>query len=101
MGYRPVFHMNDNHCFVTVDEYYVDLTLKQFVPHVDPVFFEDHPYRIENGNWGFVHRIKRKATTEKAIRRLFNQWPDNLNPFKQSIPKIPKTSRLTKAKTGV
>ena len=88
MGYRPVFHMNDEHCFVTVDGYYVDLTLKQFVPHVGPLFFEDHPYRIENGKWGFVHRTKKKATTAKAIRRLFKQWADEQNPFKQNIPKV-------------
>jgi|FAXJ01.1.fsa_nt_gi hypothetical protein len=103
MGYRPVFHMNYYHCFVTVEDYYVDLTLSQFVPHVGPLFFENHPYRIETGRWGFVHRSKKKdrATTERAIRKLFRGWDSAHNPFKQPLPKLPKTTRLTKAETGV
>jgi hypothetical protein len=103
MGYRPVFHMNDYHCFVTVENYYVDLTLKQFVPHAGPLFFENHPYRIETGRGGFVHRSKKKdrATTERAIRKLFFGWETNQNPFTQKLPTIPETSRLTKAKHGV
>lgn len=90
MGYRPIFHMNEDHCFVTVEDYYVDLTLSQFVPHVGPLFFEDHPYRIEDGRWGFVHRSKKKnrATTERAIRKLFRGWDRTQNPFTQNIPKV-------------
>jgi hypothetical protein len=100
MGYRPVFHMNHDHCFVTAGGYWVDLTLTQFVPEADEVFFHPHPYRMERGGVK-PHQRGRTATNERAIRKLFARWGDHENPFKQTLPKLPKTRRLTKAKTGV
>lgn len=91
MGYRPVFHMNDIHCFVTVEGYWVDLTLTQFAPNADEVFFYKFPYRKDTSE-GFVHRTGRRATTERRIRRFFAKWGDHQNPFKQKIPNIPKVS---------
>ena len=91
MGYRPVFHMNDCHCFLTVEGYWVDLTLTQFAPDADEVFFYDHPYRLEKRGVS-AHRRGRTATTERAIRKLFKQWDDYGNPFKQSLPQLPKVS---------
>lgn len=92
MGYRPVFHMNDIHCFVTVKGYWVDLTLTQFAPDADEVFFYDHPYRLEKQGSGFVHRRGRRATTERQIRRLFAKWHEHENPYKQKLPQLPKVS---------
>ena len=100
MRYRPVFHMNNDHCFVTVNGYWIDLTLKQFIPHIDPVFFENHPYRTKSDRY-FAHRSKKKATTERCIRRLFAKWPKDQNPFKQNIPNLPKSIHLTIYKSVV
>ena len=100
MGYRPVFHMNDAHCFITVEGYWVDLTLTQFAPDADEVFFRNHPYRLEKRGVS-PHKRGRTATTERAIRKLFTKWDDYGNPFKQTLPPLPKTTRLTKAETGV
>jgi hypothetical protein len=91
MGYRPVFHMNDVHCFITVEGYWVDLTLTQFAPDADEVFFYDHPYRLEKRGVS-AHRKGKTATTERAIRKLFTKWDDYGNPFKRSLPKLPKVS---------
>lgn len=88
MGLQPVFNINRDHAFVTVDlgqKYWVDLTLTQFVPTSELVFFADHPYRMK-GDW--IHRSTRRATTVREIRRLFSKWPDEQNPFKQKLPKI-------------
>ena len=91
MGYRPVFHMNDAHCFVTADGYWIDLTLTQFAPDADEVFFCDHPYRLEKRGVS-AHKNGKTAKTEKAIRNLFKEWRDHENPFKQPLPKLPKVS---------
>lgn len=96
-GLRPIFHMNKHHCYVTVQGYWVDLTLTQFVQGCDPVFFKDHPYSYSIGWMGCVHRPGRKATSLKVIPRLFRGWPECQNPFKQNLP----TRRLTKAKVGL
>ena len=91
MGYHPSFHMNDDHCFVTVEDYYVDLTLTQFAPDADEVFFYNHPYRLEKRGVN-AHKRGDTATTERAIRKLFEEWDDQGNPFKQTLPKLPKVS---------
>ena len=86
MGYEPVFHMNDCHCFVTVGRYYIDLTLKQFFSNADDVFFRPHPYRYETQTWGCVHKKGKIATTEYGIEKLFSGWLDANNPFLQRKP---------------
>lgn len=91
MGRRPVFHMNEDHCFVTADGYWVDLTLTQFAPDADEVFFRKHPYRMEKCGVN-AHKKGRIATTERAIRKLFVEWAVQENPFKQPLPKLPKVS---------
>lgn len=91
MGRRPVFHMNYDHCFVTADGYWIDLTLTQFASDADEVFFYKHPYRMEKRGVN-AHQKGRTATTERAIRRLFKKWSDHENPFKQPLPKLPKIS---------
>ena len=88
MGLKPVFHINNDHAFVTVElekKYWVDLTLTQFVPMADLVFFAEHPHRAR-GEW--IHRSTRRATTVREIRGLFSKWPAEQNPFKQKLPKI-------------
>ncbi len=93
MGYRPIFHMNRYHCFVTVGHWWVDLTLSQFAPLLDPVFVEPHPYRYEiSGPYGFVHESAHQARTETQIRKLFDEWPEEQNPFKQKIPNLHLTN---------
>lgn len=91
MGHRPVFHMNYAHCFVTADGYWVDLTLTQFAPDAAKVFFCKHPYRMEKRGVN-AHQKGRTATTERAIRKMFKEWSDLANPFKQPLPKLPKVS---------
>lgn len=88
MGLRPVFHINRDHCFVTVmldKRHWVDLTLTQFTTMTEDVFLADHPYR--HGRTP-IHRSTRRATSVKEIRGLFSNWPDEQNPFKQKLPKI-------------
>jgi hypothetical protein len=97
MGLKPVFHMNDCHCYVTWNGYYIDLTLKQFAGCADEVFFQDHPYRIESTSFGFVHRPGKTATTEAQLQRMFRGWMDEHNPFQQKVPLF-ETLPLTKAK---
>ena len=94
MGLRPVFHMNRYHCFVTVGRWWVDLTLSQFAPIVDPVFIESHPYRYSVDRYGFVHASGQQATTERAIQAMFDEWPEEQNPFKQKIPNIRLTNLI-------
>jgi hypothetical protein len=94
-GYNPVFHMNDFHCFVTVNGYYIDLTLKQFAGGAEEVFFHRHPYRIESTSFGFVHRRGKTATTEGQLQKMFAGWFDENNPFQQKVP-LPETLPLTK-----
>jgi hypothetical protein len=90
MRLRPVFHINKDHAFLTVvlsKKHWLDLTLTQFVPMAGLVFLEDHPYpHCIEGEW--IHRTCRRATTEREIRKLFSNWPDEQNPFKQKLPKI-------------
>ena len=97
MGLIPVFHMNREHCFITVNlgdvNRWLDLTLTQFVPFSDPVYFQSHPYRT--GTYGHVHRRTKSATSERAIRKLFSDWPPEQNPFVQSLPQIWKRQHLT------
>ncbi len=91
MGLRPTFHMNDDHCFVTCDRYWIDLTLTQFDFSVEQVYIHDYPYlRPQRG--AIPHRSMETATTEKQIRRLFSEWPEDQNPFKQRIPNLPQPS---------
>ena len=94
MGLHPIFHMNRYHCFVTVGRWWVDLTLSQFTPRVDPIFFETHPYRYDIGAYGCVHTSTQHATTERAIQALFDEWPEEQNPFKQKIPNIRLTNLI-------
>ena len=89
MGLRPVFHISKAHAFVTVQldkKYWVDLTLTQFDPMADPVFFSTHSHR---GTHSWAHRdVHRRASSVRAIRPLFTKWPDEQNPFKQKLPKF-------------
>lgn len=91
MGLRPVFHINNDHCFVTIEldtKYWIDLTLTQFVHMSEDVFIADHPYRSDISWVHRVHRSSRRATTVRDIRKLFSNWPDEQNPFKQKLSKI-------------
>jgi hypothetical protein len=86
VGLRPTFCMNDNHCFLRLGEYWVDLTLTQFDGKAPTVWFRRKPYKTlpDVGN---VHRASKKARTYKKIRKLFRGWPIEQNPFK--TPGIP------------
>jgi hypothetical protein len=91
MGYRPTFHMNDNHCFVTCDKYWIDLTLTQFDLSVEQVYIHDYPYlRTRSGI--VPHQKQDSATTERELRRMFAEWPEDQNPFKQRLPKLQATA---------
>ncbi len=87
MGYKPVLHMNDYHCFLTMDGYWIDLTLKQFNYKCPKVYLERKPY-IKDDGYGNVHTKKYSAVTLKKIKKLFRGWPSDQNPFKQKLPKI-------------
>ena len=85
IGYNPILRMNNEHCFLTLGKYYIDLTLAQFFPNTGDLYFKDHPYRYEH-NIVCVHQIKRSARTIQEARRLFRGWPPEQNPFRQRLP---------------
>jgi len=49
MGYNPVFCMNDNHCFLRMGGYWIDLTLRQFNGKCPKIYFKKKPYRKDDG----------------------------------------------------
>ena len=85
LGCRPTFHMNDWHCFVTVDGHWADLTLKQFDHKAPEVYFSPRPFR-KVPYYGNVHKKSQSAKTVKRIRKLFRDWPKEQNPFLQRLP---------------
>lgn len=92
LGERPVFCMNDNHCFLRVGEYWVDLTLTQFNSKCPSVWFRKRPYTKDDG-YGNVHRASETGRTLKKIRRMFRGWPHDQNPFKcKGLPYIQVTA---------
>jgi len=80
LGYKPIFCMNDMHCFLLVNDYYIDLTLKQFGSRYPYISIRKSPFKVQG--------MDRTAKTEKRIKRLFNGWDATQNPFKQRLPKI-------------
>jgi hypothetical protein len=87
-GYNPVFCMNDLHCFLKLDGYWIDLTLRQFVRKAPQIYCRRTPYQHDEFGRG-VHAAKQSAKTLKKVRRMFKGWPLEQNPFKQKgLPKI-------------
>ena len=80
LGYRPTFCMNNRHCFLKINDYYIDLTLKQFGYRYPYVSIRKTPFKIQE--------VSEIAKTDKKIKRLFKQWDNTQNPFKQRLPKI-------------
>jgi hypothetical protein len=80
LGYKPTFCMNDEHCFLLVNDYYIDLTLKQFGYRYPHVSIRRNPVKFQ--------KIQDTAKTEKKIRKLFYGWVEYQNPFRQELPKI-------------
>ena len=80
LGYKPTFCMNDEHCFLKVNDYYIDLTLRQFKKRHPQVSIRKVPLKVQ--------KIQYTAKTEKKIKRLLIQWDNTQNPFKQKLPKI-------------
>ena len=83
-GYDPVFHMNSDHCFVTLDGYWLDVTLTQFDAKCPTVWFKRKPYAPKDWR-GKIHVSKHSAKTEAKIKRLFRGWPRQQNPFRLAI----------------
>ena len=81
MGYKPTFHMNDIHCFVTVDGYWADVTLRQFADSAPRVYLRRTPYSS-------VHDSDESAKSIKKIRRMFRGWSNDQNPFRRKLPTI-------------
>jgi hypothetical protein len=86
-GYKPTFHMGDNHCYVTTNGYWVDLTLKQFNKKCPSIYLKKRPYARDDG-YGNVHKADNSAKTEAKIKRMFTGWGKEQNPFRQRLPKI-------------
>jgi hypothetical protein len=80
LGYKPTFCMNYQHCFLMVNDNYIDLTLTQFNRRYPQISIRRKPYKY--------HSIEDSAKTEREIKMLFEPWPDTQNPFKQRLPKI-------------
>lgn len=80
LGYKPTFCMNDQHCFLKVNGYYIDLTLKQFGSWYPYISIRKTPFKIQ--------KLDRTAETDKKIKKLFKDWHETQNPFKQKLPKI-------------
>ena len=73
--------MNEHHCFVMLNGYYIDLTIKQFNEYAPKIYFRKirHP---NVGGYENVHRKSKKATSETKMKILFEDWPFDQNPFK-------------------
>lgn len=87
MGMKPMFHMGDYHCYVTMDGYWIDLTLKQFNNRCPYVYLKRKPYTQDDG-YGNVHCLDDTAKTTKKIKKLFRGWDKEQNPFRQKLPEI-------------
>lgn len=83
MGYRPTFCMNDGHCFITVGDYWVDLTLKQFDERLPFVYIQKRPC-------GAYHKAEDKGKTLRKVRRMFRGWPPEQNPFRLNLNPVIK-----------
>jgi hypothetical protein len=99
LGYKPLLHTNTYHCFLTVEGYWIDLTLKQFNPRCPAIYIKKVPYTKDDG-YGNVHRKSKTARTIQEIKKMFRGWPDEQNPVKQKLPSI-KINRLTIKQIGV
>lgn len=87
-GYSPVFCMNDLHCFLKMDDYWIDLTLRQFDRSAPKIYCSNAPYQRKAFGRS-VHAAKETAKTTKKVRRMFRAWPIDQNPFKQKdLPKL-------------
>src|ERR1039458_5323492 len=47
LEYGPVFCMNDNHCFVMIGDYYVDLTINQFDKDLPKIYFKKEKVSVQ------------------------------------------------------
>ena len=84
-GYSPTFHINDCHAFLTVDGYWVDLTLKQFDCDAPKIYLQKRPWVGDRD----VHAKGDSAKTVKKMKRLFRGWDKSQNPFRQTrLPKL-------------
>jgi len=80
LGYKPTFCMNDRHCFLLINDYYIDLTLKQFGSRYPWVSIRKTPFKIQE--------MDDTARTERKIKRMFREWDNTQNPFRQKLPTI-------------
>lgn len=82
MGYKPMFCMNDDHCFLRMGDYWIDLTLTQFDTKFPKVYCQKNPHGPYGNHDTNMHRISKKARTITKLQRMFRAWPKDQNPFK-------------------
>lgn len=85
LGYEPTFNMNDYHCYITLGGYWLDLTLKQFNGKCPLIYCRKKPFTQDNG-YGNIHVQDEMATSEQSIRRLFEGWDKDQNPYRLKPP---------------
>jgi len=90
-GKRSTFHMNDFHCFVETQGYYIDITAKQFNNVRYPLVYMRKTRILEDNGWGTpIHKIDKKAVIypysnveeNTRFKRMFRGWPECQNPYK-------------------
>lgn len=89
MGEKPVFNRNQNHCYITINGFWVDVTLRQFTENAPLVYVRREPYDYISSWAGWVHKPEKTATDIETIKMLLRTWPEEQNPFKQELPTIP------------
>lgn len=89
MNLPVVFRENDSHAFVSVDDFIIDLTAKQFNKNYPNVMV----FNFKNGRkLQYYHETHRVGTSASRIRQLFRIWPSDQIPF-NVIPELPEEKR--------
>jgi len=79
-GENPLFVVNDNHCFILLEENILDLTATQFIVkrggYYDKVYVD---FRTDNGAWAEKCIFNSNDQIEKYFAT--SDWPYEQNPF--------------------
>jgi hypothetical protein len=70
----------DCHCFVLCEDYLVDVTATQFGFNKNIVILNIDDAKYMNWYWN-LENIFFKSYSKSRIKRFFEEWPDDQNPF--------------------
>ena len=79
-GENPLFVVNDNHCFILLEENILDLTATQFLVKRGGYYDKVHvDFRSDNGAWAEKCILDSNDQIEKYFAT--SNWPDEQKPF--------------------